>query len=313
MNWVPLIAGLITIAVFMLMVGIYRWLGWTRDVESRLRESLAPVEAETSRARTRIADRMSNRLSRMSFGERLERQLVAADSSLSVGEFMLTRIGVALGCLLLGWLISGYLIGGLLLSFIGWLVPGIWLSQKQGKRAKAFADQLPDMLTMLIGSLRAGYGLLYAITVIEKEMPEPISTEFGRVVRETALGYTIGDALDHLVQRVQNEDLELIVTAIHIQNEVGGSLADVLDTISRTIRERIQLKGQIRAITSQQRMTGTLLSALPIVLGTVLFMMNAEYMMAMFRPGWPILIPSSALVMVIFGNIVMRKVIQIDV
>jgi tight adherence protein B len=282
-------------------------------VESRLHASLAPVEAEMTGTRTSIADHMSNRLSRMSFGERLERRLVAADSSLSVGEFMLTRVGITAGFLLLGWLISGYLIGGLLLAVIGWILPGIWLGRKQGKRAKAFADQLPDMLTMLVGSLRAGYGLLYAITVIEKEMPEPMSTEFGRVVRETALGYTISDALDHLVQRVQNEDLELVVTAIHIQSEVGGSLADVLDTISRTIRDRIQLKGQIQAITSQQRMTGTLLSALPIVLGTVLFLMNGEYMMAMFVVGWPIMIPSTAFVMVILGNIVMRRVIQIDV
>lgn len=313
MNWVPIIAGMAAIAVYMLMVGIHRWLGWTRDVENRLQASLAPVEAEMSGTRTSIADHMSKRLSRMSFGERLERQLVAADSNLSVGEFMLTRIGATLVGVLLGWLISGYLIGGLLLAIIGWLLPGMWLSRKQAKRSKAFADQLPDMLTMLVGSLRAGYGLLYAITVIEKEMPEPISTEFGRVVRETALGYTISDALDHLVQRVQNDDLELIVTAIHIQSEVGGSLADVLDTISRTIRERIQLKGQIQAITSQQRMTGTLLSALPFVLGTVLFMMNAEYMMAMFRPGWPLIIPAAAFVMVIMGNLIMRRVVQIDV
>lgn len=313
MNWVPVIAGLITIAVFMAMIAVHRWLGWTRDVESRLHESLAPVAAEMSGTRTSIAEHMNNRLSRMTFGERLERQLVAADSNLSVGEFMMTRVGITLGGVLLGWLISGYWVGGLLLGTIGWMAPGMWLGRKQTRRIKAFADQLPDMLTMLVGSLRAGYGLLYAITVIEKEMPEPMSTEFGRVVRETALGYTISDALDHLVARVQNEDLELIVTAIHIQSEVGGSLADVLETISRTIRERIQLKGQIRAITSQQRMTGTLLSALPFVLGTVLFLLNPDYMMGVFQPGWPLIIPITSFVMLILGNIVMRRVVQVDV
>src|SRR5690606_33892306 len=106
---------------------------------------------------------------------------------------------------------SGMAISGLALSCIGWMLPGIYLSRKHAKRVKAFADQLPDLLTMLIGSLRAGYGLLYAVSVVEKEMPEPMASEFGRVVRETALGYSIGDALDHLVERIQNDDLALVV------------------------------------------------------------------------------------------------------
>jgi tight adherence protein B len=183
----------------------------------------------------------------------------------------------------------------------------------RNKRVKAFGEQLPDMLTLLTGSLRAGYGLLYAITVIEKEMPEPMCSEFGRVVKETALGYSLSDALDHLVERIQNDDLELIVTAIHIQSEVGGSLADVLDTISRTIRERIQLKGQVQAITAQQRMTGSVLTALPFVLGTVLFLISPDYMSGMLQPGWPLLIPIGTTVMVILGNIVMVQVTRIEV
>jgi tight adherence protein B len=168
-------------------------------------------------------------------------------------------------------------------------------------------------LSMLTGSLRAGYGLLYAISVIEKEMPEPMASEFGRVLKETALGYSLSDALDHLVERVQNDDLELVVTAVHIQSEVGGSLADVLETISRTIRERIQLKGQIRAMTSQQRITGSMLSGLPVVVGAALFLMNPEYMSGILQPGWPLLIPIGATIMVIFGNIVMGQVTKIDI
>jgi tight adherence protein B len=256
---------------------------------------------------------MTKQLSRMSYGEKLERQLLAADSKLSVGEFMVIRIAVVLWAFLIGWLISRQPVAGMLLGVIGWLAPGMWLKSKQSKRAKAFATQLPDMLTMLTGSLRAGYGLLYAITIIEKEMPEPIASEFGKVLKETALGYTLNDALDHLVERLQNDDLQLIVTAIHIQNEVGGSLAEVLDTISRTIRERVQLKGQIQAMTSQQRITGTVLTALPLGLGTILFLMNPDYMMGMLQPGWPLIMPVTALIMIVFGNIVMSKVVQIDV
>lgn len=312
MSPVAIVSFLIMGAVFAIMVGFYRWLAWTREVEARLQASLKPVEAEMS-SRTRLADRMTKRLSRMSFGERLEHQLTAADSNMSVGEFVMIRLALMLWAFVIGWLISGQPVAGLLLSGFGWVAPGIWLSSKKNRRAKAFGEQLPDMLTMLTGSLRAGYGLLYAISVIEKEMPEPIATEFGRVLKETALGYTLSDALDHLVTRVQNDDLELIVTAVHIQSEVGGSLADVLETISRTIRERIQLKGQIRAITSQQKMTGTVLSALPFIMGTLLFLLSPDYMSGILQPGWPMLIPVVAGVLVVLGNIVMNQVTRIDI
>jgi tight adherence protein B len=299
-------------AVFAVMVGFYRWLAWTRVVEARLQASLKPVEAEMS-SRPRLSDRMTKRLRRLSFGERLEHQLAAADSNMSVGEFVMIRLAIMVWAFVIGWLISRQPVAGLLLSAFGWILPGFWLQSKQNKRAKAFGDQLPDMLTMLTGSLRAGYGLLYAISVIEKEMPEPMATEFGRVLKETALGYSLSDALDHLVARVQNDDLELIVTAVHIQSEVGGSLADVLETISRTIRERIQLKGQIRALTSQQKMTGTVLSALPFIMGTLLFLLSPDYMSGILQPGWPLLLPISAVAMVVLGNIVMRQVTRIEI
>lgn len=312
MNWILIISVLVMLAVLAAMAGFYRWLSWTRAAEARLQAASAPVEAELRSARG-LTGSVNRRLKNMSYGERLERQLIAADSKMSAGEFLIMRLTVTLGLLAVGLLISGNLVGGLLLSIIGWMVPGMWLSRKQAARAKLFAAQLPDMLTMLTGSLRSGYGLLYAMTLIEKEMPDPIATEFGRVIRETALGYSIGDALDHLVERVQNDDLALIVTAVHIQNEVGGSLAEVLETIARTIRERIQLKGQIQAITSQQRATGTMLSLLPFIVGTLIFMMSPDYMSSILQPGWTLMIPISATVMVIMGNIVMKRVTAIDV
>jgi tight adherence protein B len=312
MNQVAIIALLITAATFVIMVAIYRWLGWTRVVESRLQASLKPVQSEVSN-RPRLADRMTKRLRRMSYGERLEHQLTAADSNMSVGEFIMLRLTIVLWVFVIGWFISRQPAAGILLAIGGWILPGMWLNFTKNKRAKAFGEQLPDMLTMLTGSLRAGYGLLYAITVIEKEMPEPMASEFGRVLKETALGYSLSDALDHLVTRVQNDDLELVVTAVHIQSEVGGSLADVLDTISKTIRERVQLKGQIRAMTSQQKMAGTVLSALPFVLGTFLFLLSPDYMGAILQPGWPLLIPGSAIVMVILGNIAMKQVTKVEV
>jgi tight adherence protein B len=168
------------------------------------------------------------------------------------------------------------------------------------------------MLNLLVGSLRAGYGLLHACNVVKDEMPSPISTEFSRVIKEVSLGFSINSALDHMVDRLNDEDLSLIVTSIHVQNEVGGSLADVLDSISGTIRERIKIKGQIRVMTSQQRATGWMLTGLPFATGTFLMMINPEYMMEMFQPGWPLLIPAGAVFMVILGNLGMKWAMKIE-
>lgn len=311
MNVALIVAALVVLAVLSAMVGMYYWLGWTRDVEKRLAASFAPAESEVRRGR--LQDQVNQRISRFAMGARLERQLEAADSQFTVAEYIMLRIGLTLLFFLVGWVIVRHPIGGLTLSLVGWMLPGFYLRRRQSKRAKEFADQLPDMLSMLVGSLRAGYGLLHALSVIEDEMPEPMSTEFGRVIRETALGYSLGEALDHLVERIDNDDLALIVTTIHIQNEVGGNLADVLETISKTIRDRIQLKGEIRAMTAQQRATGSILSGLPFAVGVLLMLINPEYMLGIFQPGWPLLIPAGAVVMIILGNIIMRMVTRIDV
>ena len=312
MNAVLIVSLLVMAAVYAVMIGFHRWLGWTRAVEERLAGSLAPVPAEMSGAGS-FSDRFNRSVGKLSFAERIERQLAAADSNMTVGEFILTRIALALGLFLLGWLISRQVVGGLPLAGIGYMLPAFNLSRLRSRRLNQFSKQLPDLLSMLTGSLRAGYGLLHALTVVEAEMPEPIAGEFRRVIRETALGYSISDALDHLVERIDNEDLALIVTAIHIQSEVGGSLADVLETIAHTIRERIQLKGEVKAMTGQQRITGWILSGMPIAVGTALMLLNPSYMMGVFVPSWPILIPIGAGVMIIFGNIVMRMVTKIEI
>jgi tight adherence protein B len=312
MDSVLLIALLITLAVIAAMAGFYRWLGWTREVESRLAEGATPVASEGGRG-GRLAGQINARISKLSFAERIDKDLAAADSNLTVSEYLLMRVGLAVGLFLAGWFFSGHPAGGVLLGVIGWLLPGFNLQRKKAARLRAFASQLPDMLSMITGSLRSGYGLMQAITVIEHEMPNPMAAEFGRVVRETALGYTIGEALDNLVDRMQNEDLRLVITAVHIQNEVGGSLADVLETISGTIQDRIELLGKVRALTAQGRITGLLLSALPILVGAALMLINPGYLLTMFQPGWVLIMPIAAIVMIIMGNILMSKVTKIEV
>lgn len=307
-----LIAALVWWAILSVFAILYRGLRWSAEIQHRLTESFAPIE-QAPRGRRSWSRLLNRQLNRFSLSEQVERQLSATHTNLTVAEYWVIQGGAALFGVMIGWLISGQLLGGLLLGVVGWLMPGLVIRRRQAWRVQRFADQLPDMLSMLVGSLRAGYGLLHACRVIQQEMPDPMATEFDQVLKETMLGYSINDALDHLVERINNEDLELVVTSIHVQNEVGGSLADVLETISGTIRERIQILGALRAMTAQQRMTGWMMTLMPFGLATIMMLINPTYMMTMFQPGWTLLIPISAVVMIVIGNIVMRFVVKIEV
>lgn len=306
-----LISLLVMIAVVLIFVAIYRWLRAGSDLDRRLSASLGTDDVELRR-RQAISRQVNQKLGRLSMAARLEQKLVSADIKLSAAEFLMIRFGLMAFLCFLGWLISGYFVGGMLLAVVGWIGPGFYLNYYQAKRTRDFANQLPDMLNMLVGSLRAGYGLLHACNVVKDEMPNPISAEFDRVIKEVSLGFSIAVALDNLANRMDDEDLSLVVTSIHVQNEVGGSLADVLATIGETIRERIKLKGQIRVMTAQQRATGWMLTGLPFATGIFLMMINPDYMMEMFQPGWPLIIPISATFMVILGNITMQWLMKID-
>lgn len=311
MSTVGIIVLLVFFAVILAFIGILRWLAEARKMGDRLLNTVGAVTKEETG--NSLRDVVNSQLRGTSMAAKIERQLIAADSKFTVAEFLMIRMGLTLMALLLGWLISGYLLGGVLLAIIGWGLPAFYLRRQQNQRLKAFADQLPDFLNLLVSSLRAGYGLLHALTVVKDEMPDPIATEFSRVLREISLGYSVGEALDHLVDRIDNSDLELIVTSIHIQSEVGGNLAEVMETIAHTIRERIQINNEISVMTTQQRATGGILSAMPFIIGAILMLINGEYMMEMFQPTWVLIIPATAVVLIVMGNFVMQLMMKIEV
>lgn len=300
----------VMIMVLLIAAGIYSRFNKASKMQDRLNDALR-AEEQASISEKRMSA-VNEKIGRFSVVARTEQQLVAADSKLTPSEYFMIRVGCAVLAFVIGRLVSGYLIGGLLLSVFGWLAPMFYIKRQKSKRAQAFEEQLPDMLSLIVGSLRAGYGLLQACKLVQKEMPEPISTEFARVVKETSLGVSLDDALDHLAARIQNDNLKMIVTSIHIQNEVGGSLAEVLEVVSNTIRERIKLQGEIRVMTTSQRFTGWILSGLPFVMGTVLMMLNPEYMMEIFKPGPILAVPIGACILMIMGNIVMNQLMKID-
>ncbi len=188
----------------------------------------------------------------------------------------------------------------------------MYLSLRAKRRQKKFLGQLGDTIGLMANSLRAGYSLLQTMELISKETPSPMSDEFRRVVREVGLGISPQAALNNLMRRVPSEDLDLMVSAINIQHEIGGNLGQILDVIGETIRERVRIQGEIAVLTSQQSLSGKVIAAMPVVLGFGLFLMNPEYMSQMFVWPW-ICMPIGAAVLLVMGYMVMRKIVAIEV
>jgi tight adherence protein B len=148
---------------------------------------------------------------------------------------------------------------------------------------------------------------------VSDEMGEPASTEYGRVVQEVQLGIPLEDALKHMLRRVPSEDLDMMITAINVQREVGGNLAEVLDSISFTIRERVRIKGEVRALTAQSRASGYLIAMVPVVLGVVVYLISPDFMGKMFSDVCGYIMMGVAVLGIILGFVVINKVVQIEV
>lgn len=250
------------------------------------------------------------------FAKKWRTQLARADIKLTVAEYAAVHVISMFGFLALGYfvLFGQSLVMGVVSGFVGFFAPRIYVSRTIQMRLVRFENQLPDTLGLWVNALRSGYSVLQSMEAIARDAPEPTATEFKRVVQEVQLGIDMEDAFAHLLNRVESEDLDLVVTAVNIQREVGGNLAEILDVISHTIRERIKLKGEIRVLTAQGRITGYLISGLPIVLALFLYTINREYMANLFENrmcGWPLL--GIGLALIGIGMALIQKIVDIDI
>jgi tight adherence protein B len=273
------------------------------------------IEEDQERA-TPLGD-LLNRLGEGSnLFEGMSTDLAQADIKLRPAEFLIIIVGAASLASLVGFLIGGSVIFAAAGTILGAMAPRFYLKQAMRGRLKKFDHQLGDMLNLMVNGLRAGFSTLQAMEAVSREMPKPISDEFHRVVQEIQLGLTMEDGLEHMLRRIHSDDLDLVVTAINVQREVGGNLAEILDVISFTIRERVRIKGEIAALTAQGRMTAWVISMLPIALMGLLWMANREYFLQFFNPetrncGIPLL--CCAATMVTTGFYVTQKIVQIDI
>ncbi len=255
--------------------------------------------------------RMNNMLSGLA-SEKLNLQLISANWPVTESEYLIIRYGSVLASFGLGWLLSRNLVSGLGLAVIAFFIPDLLLKRAISQRRLNFGKQLVDVLILMTGAVRAGYSLPQAIEVVSKELKSPASEEFRRVRHEIGLGLSLTQALNNLVTRMENDDLYLVVTAININSQVGGNIVTMLEAVTETIRERVRLFAEVRVLTAQQRFGSYVLTFMPVGMAAAMFFINPEYMMRLFQPQ-VLCIPIGAVIMVIIGNIAVRRLAKIEV
>jgi len=303
------------IAIILLIIGIV--VSITDDRRSaeikRLGRYIEEDEQLSDKERARpLVEWLNNRVERSTIGERISKNL-----KFKPGEFVALMV---ISAILVGfflWFIGGRTIFiGIIGAVIGSYIPIIYMKSQQTKRLQKFDLQLPDMLNLMVNGLRAGFSTMQAMEAVSKELPAPICDEFRRVIQEMQLGMTMEKALENLLARIPSDDLDLTLTAMNVQREVGGNLAELLDSISYTIRERLRIKGEIRVLTTQTMYSGKFLSLLPIFVIGILYLLNREYIMEFFQPesfpcGIIALVVSGLLI--ISGYFAMNKLSDIEV
>jgi len=314
----PLLFGLLLAAsiviFFLALPGIVQ----ARDsVDARLKQygvSLAgeePEPVQVKKGRKRSWPLISRLISGFGLGPMLATHLARADLPMTAAEYAVICITVGMAAGVIGAWFKGPLVG-LGVGVAAACAPVIYLKMRAGKRVQRLAEQLPDVLTLLVGALRAGYGLPQALVMLTEQLPPPASVEFSRATRAIALGMPVPRALGQVAERMDSDDMTLMVTAIGVQYELGGNLALTLETINETIRDRIKLKREIRTMTAQQRLTGYVLAGLPLFLSIILYLIRSEYIMRLFAPGKIRILPAAAVVMMIIGFVVINKIVDIE-
>jgi len=228
-------------------------------------------------------------------------------------EFILLRVaGTVLG-FLIGWAIPQNIIGGLGLGFLCYLIPGFLLDRAISNRRQRFGNQLLDFLVLIRGAIQAGYSLPQALDMAVAQANPPVSEEFTRVLREVKFGFSLEQALTNLSERMQSDDLMLVVTAIIINSQVGGNLSVVLGAAIDTIRDRMRLYGEVRSLTAYARYVGQFISFLPFIAALLIYLFNPGYFKTVGTELITQIIFVMAFIGLVLGNIVIRRIVKIKV
>ncbi len=240
-------------------------------------------------------------------------RLNSANWQITVSEYYLIRFFSGVLAFLLSWFIIKNLLAAAAIAIIAFMIPSMLLFRAVQSRQRKFQDQLIDTLTLIRGAVRAGASFLQSLDVVIDEMTSPTSEEFRHVRREVELGLPLNQALTNLANRMESDDLYLVVSAVTINMQIGGNLTVILESVTETIRNRIYLFGEIRSLTSYARYSSYLLTLLPFLSGLLIMALSPEYFQGLFEPGITRYVLIYAIVSLVLGNIILRQVSKIKV
>ncbi|NLX93093.1 MAG: type II secretion system F family protein [Clostridiales bacterium] len=286
-----------------------------REIADRV-EKILPKEKSVlsemkEKRRENLPEKKYGLLRSKKFLDLLYNELTLADIKLKPEEFsviwlVLTFIPSGLVALL-----SGEMLSAVTLAVVGAGLPVFIVRSRKKKRTIAFEVQLGDALIVICNCLRSGLSFQQAMEAIVKEMGPPVSVEFGRVLQEMQYGVPLEEGLNNMTERLKSADLLLTVSAVNIQRQTGGNLSEILEIISETIKERIKIKGDIRTLTAQGRMSGMLIGGLPIVMGGMLMITNPAYMLLLFTTPLGRMLLIVAVTMEVLGFTFIKKIVDI--
>jgi tight adherence protein B len=244
--------------------------------------------------------------------QRLELELMKADIPITVEELLVIKIlfSMALSFLTVALFRSIFLV---IISLIFvWIAPKFIISSRKKERIKQFNYQLNEGVMIISNSLKAGYSFMQSVSVVVEETKDPFSKEFKKLLKEMSLGISEEDALRNLMERMESEDLKLIMNAILIQKDIGGNLSEILDNIGETIRERQKIQNELKTLTAQGKLSGMIVMLIPIFLGIIIYTFNKEYMILLFTTPIGLAMVVMAIFNQVLGFFMIRKIISID-
>lgn len=248
--------------------------------------------------------------------EQVALTLERAGVPLRVGEYYIIRYVAAVLFFMLPFIFSRGVLAfvlGVGMAVLGYVLPAMWVSSKRSTLVKRLNAQMVEMLGMVANSLKSGYGLMQSFEFAANQIDPPLATELRRMLRDANLGMSGEDALQAMGERIDSPDMDMVLTAINIQRAVGGNLADVLEGVAFTMRERERIRGEITTLTSQQRMTGIIIGGLPVGMGLLFMLINPDYMGLMFTTTAGQVMLVAAVVLEILGAMSMKKILAIEV
>lgn len=247
----------------------------------------------------------------LSFAKGLDKQLYQVRWAWSPGEFVLASALLGLACGAIGLLFVRNPAIAVMVGLAGGFVPYLQLRQRRAATLKALNEQLPDALMLVINALKAGNSFLQALQLVANQMRDPIAGEFGLAVSEINWGMPVETALGNLRERIGSIDIDLVVQAMLIQRETGGNLSEILGNIHDTIRDRVRITGEVQALTAQGRLSGWILSGLPVGIGALFFLISPGYVMGLFTDPRGQMLVAGAVAAEVLGILAIRRIVDV--